>query len=108
MAALRLHATQVQKHVRHVVIVNGRQRCMWGRNVGWNLQSFLLSFSEANLCLREKRIAFVGDSRIRQLFYSFVKMVNPEVKEVGNKVCCCYSLQYAFFWLTGIMYFKSE
>lgn len=54
---------------------------------------FLLAFSEAKFCLREKRIAFVGDSRIRQLFYSFIKMMNPEVKEVGNKVCCCYSFQ---------------
>lgn len=41
--------------------------------------------TEAKFCLREKRIAFVGDSRIRQLFYSFIKMMNPEVKEVGNK-----------------------
>ncbi len=67
--------------------------CTSVTHVGWNLQSFLLSFSEAKFCHREKRIAFVGDSRIRQLFYSFIKMMNPEVKEVGNKVCCWYSFQ---------------
>lgn len=65
---------------------------MWSWNVGWNVVVFLLSFSEAKICLREKRIAFVGDSRVRQLFYSFVKMINPEVKEDGNKAS-----QQAFF-----------
>uniref|UniRef100_A0A669CTU1 CAS1 domain containing 1 n=1 Tax=Oreochromis niloticus TaxID=8128 RepID=A0A669CTU1_ORENI len=41
---------------------------------------------EAKTCLSEKRVAFVGDSRIRQLFYSFIKIINPERKEEGNKV----------------------
>uniref|UniRef100_A0A8D0H9S2 N-acetylneuraminate (7)9-O-acetyltransferase n=1 Tax=Sphenodon punctatus TaxID=8508 RepID=A0A8D0H9S2_SPHPU len=41
--------------------------------------------SEAKSCLREKHIAFIGDYRIRQLFYSFVKLINPQVKEEGNK-----------------------
>ncbi|XP_042713019.2 N-acetylneuraminate 9-O-acetyltransferase isoform X3 [Chrysemys picta bellii] len=41
--------------------------------------------SEAKNCLLDKHIAFIGDSRIRQLFYSFVKLVNPQVKEEGNK-----------------------
>uniref|UniRef100_A0ABM5GNQ1 N-acetylneuraminate (7)9-O-acetyltransferase isoform X3 n=1 Tax=Pogona vitticeps TaxID=103695 RepID=A0ABM5GNQ1_9SAUR len=41
--------------------------------------------SEAKDCLRGKHIAFIGDSRIRQLFYSFVKLINPQYKEEGNK-----------------------
>uniref|UniRef100_A0ACB8FVK8 N-acetylneuraminate 9-O-acetyltransferase n=1 Tax=Sphaerodactylus townsendi TaxID=933632 RepID=A0ACB8FVK8_9SAUR len=36
-------------------------------------------------CLANKHIAFIGDSRIRQLFYSFVKLINPQIKEEGNK-----------------------
>ncbi|KAM8766280.1 N-acetylneuraminate (7)9-O-acetyltransferase isoform 1-T1 [Acanthopagrus schlegelii] len=40
---------------------------------------------EAKTCLAEKRVAFVGDSRIRQLFYSFIKVINPERREDGNK-----------------------
>ncbi|XP_028926669.1 N-acetylneuraminate 9-O-acetyltransferase [Ornithorhynchus anatinus] len=41
--------------------------------------------SEAKSCLVDKRIVFVGDSRIRQLFYSFVKIINPQFREEGNK-----------------------
>ncbi|XP_026562072.1 N-acetylneuraminate 9-O-acetyltransferase isoform X4 [Pseudonaja textilis] len=41
--------------------------------------------SEAKSCLKNKYIAFIGDSRIRQLFYSFVKLINPQIKEEGNK-----------------------
>ncbi|XP_044535790.1 N-acetylneuraminate 9-O-acetyltransferase isoform X3 [Gracilinanus agilis] len=41
--------------------------------------------SEAKTCLLEKHVAFVGDSRIRQLFYSFVKIINPQFREEGNK-----------------------
>jgi hypothetical protein len=44
------------------------------------------NFSEAKTCLVDKHIAFIGDSRIRQLFYSFVKIINPQFKEEGNKV----------------------
>ncbi|XP_031709994.1 N-acetylneuraminate (7)9-O-acetyltransferase [Anarrhichthys ocellatus] len=40
---------------------------------------------EAKTCLAEKRVAFVGDSRIRQLFYSFIKIIDPEQREDGNK-----------------------
>nr|XP_019946256.1 PREDICTED: CAS1 domain-containing protein 1 [Paralichthys olivaceus] len=40
---------------------------------------------EAKTCLADKRVAFVGDSRIRQLFYSFVKIIDPERREDGNK-----------------------
>ncbi|XP_037651861.1 N-acetylneuraminate 9-O-acetyltransferase [Sebastes umbrosus] len=40
---------------------------------------------EAKTCLAEKRVAFVGDSRIRQLFYSFIKIIDPERREDGNK-----------------------
>lgn len=47
--------------------------------------SFLF-YSEAKTCLSEKRVAFVGDSRIRQLFYSFIKIIDPERREEGNKV----------------------
>ncbi|XP_048848839.1 N-acetylneuraminate 9-O-acetyltransferase [Brienomyrus brachyistius] len=41
--------------------------------------------SEAKTCLGKKKVAFVGDSRIRQFFYSLVKIINPEVKEEGSK-----------------------
>ncbi|XP_038598338.1 N-acetylneuraminate 9-O-acetyltransferase [Tachyglossus aculeatus] len=41
--------------------------------------------SEAKSCLVDKHIVFVGDSRIRQLFYSFVKIINPQFREEGNK-----------------------
>lgn len=41
--------------------------------------------TEAKTCLSKKRIVFAGDSRIRQLFYSFVKIVDPERTEDGNK-----------------------
>lgn len=40
---------------------------------------------EATSCLAEKRLAFVGDSRIRQLFYSFIKIIDPEQREDGIK-----------------------
>ncbi|KAL8165192.1 UNVERIFIED_CONTAM: N-acetylneuraminate 9-O-acetyltransferase [Gekko kuhli] len=40
---------------------------------------------EAKDCLADKHITFIGDSRIRQLFYSFVKLINPQIKEEGNK-----------------------
>lgn len=43
-------------------------------------------YSEAKNCLVDKHIVFLGDSRIRQLFYSFIKIINPQVKEEGNKV----------------------
>uniref|UniRef100_A0A7N8Y1Q6 N-acetylneuraminate (7)9-O-acetyltransferase n=1 Tax=Mastacembelus armatus TaxID=205130 RepID=A0A7N8Y1Q6_9TELE len=42
--------------------------------------------TEAKTCLAEKRVAFVGDSRIRQLFYSFIKIIDPQQREDGNKV----------------------
>lgn len=51
-----------------------------------------LSCSEAKTCLATKRVAFVGDSRIRQLFYSFIKIIDPEQKEDGNKVITRTSL----------------
>ncbi|KAJ3609363.1 hypothetical protein NHX12_023886 [Muraenolepis orangiensis] len=40
---------------------------------------------DSKSCLADKRVAFLGDSRIRQLFYSFVKIIDPERKEDGNK-----------------------
>lgn len=45
-----------------------------------------LSGSEAKSCLAGKRVAFLGDSRIRQLFHSFIKILDPERREDGNKV----------------------
>ncbi|KAF4794294.1 CAS1 domain-containing protein 1 isoform X3 [Turdus rufiventris] len=41
--------------------------------------------SEAKDCLIDKHVVFIGDSRIRQLFYSFIKLINPQVKEEGIK-----------------------
>lgn len=41
--------------------------------------------TDAKTCLAKKRVAFVGDSRIRQLFYSFIKVIDPERKEDGVK-----------------------
>ncbi|XP_063777469.1 N-acetylneuraminate 9-O-acetyltransferase isoform X2 [Pseudophryne corroboree] len=41
--------------------------------------------SEARSCLKDQRVTFVGDSRIRQLFYAFVKILDPQFKEEGNK-----------------------
>ncbi|XP_057634038.1 N-acetylneuraminate 9-O-acetyltransferase isoform X1 [Chionomys nivalis] len=62
-----------------------------GRFLGdkvWQPHSCMMhkyKMSEAKNCLVDKHIAFIGDSRIRQLFYSFVKIINPQFKEEGNK-----------------------
>ncbi|XP_052575639.1 N-acetylneuraminate 9-O-acetyltransferase isoform X2 [Peromyscus californicus insignis] len=62
-----------------------------GRFLGgkvWQPHSCMMhkyKMSEAKNCLVDKHIAFIGDSRIRQLFYSFVKILNPQFKEEGNK-----------------------
>ncbi|XP_049606878.1 N-acetylneuraminate 9-O-acetyltransferase [Syngnathus scovelli] len=40
---------------------------------------------EAKSCLSKKRVAFVGDSRIRQLFYSFIKIIEPGRREDGKR-----------------------
>ncbi|XP_007937994.1 N-acetylneuraminate 9-O-acetyltransferase [Orycteropus afer afer] len=62
-----------------------------GRFLGekvWQPHSCMMhkyKISEAKSCLIDKHIAFIGDSRIRQLFYSFVKIINPQFKEEGNK-----------------------
>ncbi|XP_036184052.1 N-acetylneuraminate 9-O-acetyltransferase isoform X6 [Myotis myotis] len=62
-----------------------------GRFLGekvWQPHSCMMhkyKYNEAKNCLVDKHIAFVGDSRIRQLFYSFVKIINPQFKEEGNK-----------------------
>ncbi|KAM9307880.1 N-acetylneuraminate (7)9-O-acetyltransferase [Gastrophryne carolinensis] len=37
--------------------------------------------SQAQNCLANQRVVFVGDSRIRHLFYSFVKILDPRIKE---------------------------
>ncbi|KAJ8273333.1 hypothetical protein GJAV_G00100420 [Gymnothorax javanicus] len=41
--------------------------------------------NEAKSCLHQKRVAFIGDSRIRQLFYSYIQIINPDVREEGIK-----------------------
>ncbi|XP_054582158.1 N-acetylneuraminate 9-O-acetyltransferase isoform X4 [Eptesicus fuscus] len=62
-----------------------------GRFLGekvWQPHSCMMhkyKYNEAKNCLVDKHIAFIGDSRIRQLFYSFVKIINPQFKEEGNK-----------------------
>ncbi|XP_066095263.1 N-acetylneuraminate 9-O-acetyltransferase [Saccopteryx bilineata] len=62
-----------------------------GRFLGekvWQPHSCMMhkyKISEAKNCLVDKHIAFIGDSRIRQLFYSFVKIINPHFREEGNK-----------------------
>ncbi|XP_054618961.1 N-acetylneuraminate 9-O-acetyltransferase isoform X2 [Dunckerocampus dactyliophorus] len=37
--------------------------------------------TEAKTCLSEKRVVFLGDSRIRQLFYSFIQVIDPGRRE---------------------------
>ncbi|XP_037692620.1 N-acetylneuraminate 9-O-acetyltransferase [Choloepus didactylus] len=62
-----------------------------GRFLGekvWQPHSCMMhkyKIGEAKNCLVNKYIAFIGDSRIRQLFYSFLKIINPQIKEEGNK-----------------------
>ncbi|KAJ8267535.1 hypothetical protein COCON_G00127070 [Conger conger] len=41
--------------------------------------------TEAKSCLHQKRVAFIGDSRIRQLFYSYIGIINPDIREDGPK-----------------------
>uniref|UniRef100_A0A4W5NC92 CAS1 domain containing 1 n=1 Tax=Hucho hucho TaxID=62062 RepID=A0A4W5NC92_9TELE len=43
---------------------------------------------EAKTCLAEKRVAFIGDSRIRQLFYSYIQIIDPTQRENGRKIDC--------------------
>uniref|UniRef100_A0A4W5LLF0 CAS1 domain containing 1 n=1 Tax=Hucho hucho TaxID=62062 RepID=A0A4W5LLF0_9TELE len=42
--------------------------------------------TEAKTCLAEKSVAFVGDSRIRQLFYSYIQIIDPAQRADGRKV----------------------
>uniref|UniRef100_A0A8C5M6S3 CAS1 domain containing 1 n=1 Tax=Leptobrachium leishanense TaxID=445787 RepID=A0A8C5M6S3_9ANUR len=52
-----------------------------GENV-WQPYSCMMhkyKSSEAKKCLANKPVTFVGDSRIRDLYYSFVKILNPNV-----------------------------
>ncbi|XP_056153835.1 N-acetylneuraminate 9-O-acetyltransferase isoform X2 [Lampris incognitus] len=73
----------------------GGDTCDWllssGRYLGENVwqpygcMMHKYKSTEAKTCLAEKRVAFVGDSRIRQLFYSFIKIIEPERREDGNK-----------------------
>ncbi|KAJ4928567.1 hypothetical protein JOQ06_016358 [Pogonophryne albipinna] len=73
----------------------GGDSCEWllskGRYLGENVwqpygcMMHKYKSNEANNCLAPKQVVFVGDSRIRQLFYSFIKIIDPEQREVGNK-----------------------
>ncbi|KAM6959218.1 LOW QUALITY PROTEIN: N-acetylneuraminate (7)9-O-acetyltransferase-like [Aplochiton taeniatus] len=72
----------------------GGDTCEWllssGRYLGenvWQPYGCMMhnyKSTEAKTCLSEKRVAFVGDSRIRQL-YSFIKIIDAEQREEGNK-----------------------
>ncbi|GCB63273.1 N-acetylneuraminate (7)9-O-acetyltransferase [Scyliorhinus torazame] len=73
----------------------GGDTCEWllssGRFLGenvWQPNGCMMhkyKISEVKSCLMNKYVTFVGDSRIRQLFYSFVKILNSGAKEEGNK-----------------------
>ncbi|XP_048410768.1 N-acetylneuraminate 9-O-acetyltransferase isoform X1 [Stegostoma tigrinum] len=73
----------------------GGDTCEWllssGRFLGenvWQPNGCMMhkyKISEVKNCLLNKYIAFVGDSRIRQFFYAFVKIINSDIKEEGNK-----------------------
>ncbi|XP_029022957.1 N-acetylneuraminate 9-O-acetyltransferase [Betta splendens] len=73
----------------------GGDSCEWllsrGRYLGenvWQPHGCMMhkyKTTEAKTCLAAKRVAFIGDSRIRQLFYSFIKIIEPQRKEDGNK-----------------------
>ncbi|CAL8397180.1 unnamed protein product [Gadus morhua 'NCC'] len=73
----------------------GSDTCDWllssGRYLGENVwqpygcMMHKYKSTDSKSCLADKRVAFVGDSRIRQLSYSFTKIIDPERKEEGNK-----------------------
>ncbi|XP_019745288.1 N-acetylneuraminate (7)9-O-acetyltransferase isoform X2 [Hippocampus comes] len=73
----------------------GRDSCEWllssGRYLGENVwqpygcMMHKYKSIEAKSCLSKKRVAFLGDSRIRQLFYSFIKIIEPGRREDGKK-----------------------
>ncbi|CAN9503872.1 unnamed protein product [Ophioblennius macclurei] len=73
----------------------GGDSCEWllsrGRFLGENVwqpygcMMHKYNSREAKTCLTEKRVVFLGDSRIRHLFYSFVKILDPERSEDGIK-----------------------
>uniref|UniRef100_A0A8C5HSM6 Cas1p 10 TM acyl transferase domain-containing protein n=1 Tax=Gouania willdenowi TaxID=441366 RepID=A0A8C5HSM6_GOUWI len=41
---------------------------------------------EAKTCLTGKRVAFLGDSRVRQLFHSFIKTIDPDSGKSEDRV----------------------
>ncbi|XP_058475744.1 N-acetylneuraminate 9-O-acetyltransferase isoform X2 [Solea solea] len=73
----------------------GGDSCEWllsrGRFLGENVwqpygcMMHKYKSTEAQSCLAEKRVAFIGDSRIRQLFYSFIRIIDPERGDDGIK-----------------------
>ncbi|XP_061885217.1 N-acetylneuraminate 9-O-acetyltransferase isoform X1 [Entelurus aequoreus] len=73
----------------------GGDSCEWllssGRYLGENVwqpygcMMHKYKSMEAKTCLSKKRVAFLGDSRIRQLFYSFIKVIDPGRRDGGGK-----------------------
>ncbi|CAL8294229.1 unnamed protein product [Merluccius merluccius] len=73
----------------------GADTCDWllssGRYLGENVwqpygcMMHKYKSTDSKTCLADKRVAFLGDSRIRQLFHAFIKIINPESKGDGNK-----------------------
>ncbi|KAG7270028.1 hypothetical protein CRUP_008624 [Coryphaenoides rupestris] len=69
----------------------GADTCDWllssGRYLGENVwqpygcMMHKYKSTDSKSCLTDKRVAFLGDSRIRQLFYAFVRIIDPECKE---------------------------
>ncbi|KAF7658718.1 hypothetical protein LDENG_00008830 [Lucifuga dentata] len=74
----------------------GGDSCEWllssGRYLGENVwqpygcMMHKYKSNEAKACLAEKRVAFIGDSRVRKLFYSFIKIINPGRRDNAKKV----------------------
>ncbi|XP_061738362.1 N-acetylneuraminate 9-O-acetyltransferase isoform X6 [Nerophis ophidion] len=73
----------------------GGDSCEWllssGRYLGENVwqpygcMMHKYKSMEAKTCLSKKRVAFLGDSRIRQLFHSFIKVIDPGRRDGGVK-----------------------
>ena len=53
----------------------------------------LVSHSDAKRCMSSRRVTFIGDSRIRQLFFAYARTTatNPKSVVEGKKVCEIYT-----------------
>ncbi|KAG5264740.1 hypothetical protein AALO_G00257520 [Alosa alosa] len=96
----------------------GGDTCEWllssGRFLGENVwqpygcMMHKYKSTEAKFCLSHKSVAFIGDSRIRQLFYSYVKIIYPDYRNEGIKhenipfEDRASSLNVNFFWYTEV------